>query len=129
MIARPMANKRWHDISRLCSRLEMEVATEHQGKGDNAKAKEYWQKDQEHSRPADEHSNMAACQACHCNDAFEAGLSERACNPIAISDAPPTIMLIPISSPIFQAEVPGRRDERGERAGANVGEQHFKHMG
>jgi hypothetical protein len=74
----------------------MEVATEHQGKGDHAKAKEYWQKDQEHSRPADEHSNMAACQACHCNDAFEAGLPERACNPIAISDAPPTIMSIPI---------------------------------
>jgi hypothetical protein len=34
------------------------VATEHQGKGDHAKAKEYWQKDQEHSRPADEHSKI-----------------------------------------------------------------------
>jgi hypothetical protein len=39
----------------------MGAAAEDQGKRHHAKVKEYWQKDHEHSRPADEHSNMAAC--------------------------------------------------------------------
>jgi len=39
---------------------KMGVAAEHQGNRDHAKVKEYLRKDHEHSRPADEHSNMAA---------------------------------------------------------------------
>jgi hypothetical protein len=44
------------------------------------------------------------------NPKSEAAGVERAWNPIAISDTPPTIILIPISSPIVHAEDPGDRE-------------------
>ena len=59
MIASPIASRRWHDIRRLCPHPKLEVAAEHPLEVYHAKVNEHLQKSHQHSKLADEHSDMA----------------------------------------------------------------------